>query len=379
MKVRPAYRLRYIPSRYGMPERLRVAGRRRRARVGDRHDEVGGDRVLAGELHAHPAPDLVEVAALHHGVGPGEVDELEDAQGRARRREADGARRDAGLEDHQLARLHVPDVVGADDVEAGRLRREDPARLAVGIVPQAGRVGGGRQPPQDQRAEAVGVAHADDAPLVEDDQAVGAAHARQDPQQRLDGVAPGLVGEERGQELRVRAGRESAAAAREPLQQLARVDQVAVVPDRERPARPEAERRLGVLPHRGARRGVAAMGDRERGPAGSAGAARRAPGRSARGPCRASAGRRPRPRSRPTPGPGAGGRTGPSAASRAASPPGATTPNTPHTGLALHAEGARQAVLPRVAQVREARGRPHRRRGRRVPRRRPWRPPRPAR
>ena len=35
------------------------------------------------------------------------------------------------------------------------------------------------------------------------------------------------------------------------------------MPDRERPARPEAERRLGVLPDRGARRGVAAVGDRE--------------------------------------------------------------------------------------------------------------------
>ncbi len=46
-------------------------------------------------------------------------------------------------------------------------------------------------------------------------------------------------------------------------EQLPRVHEVAVVPDRERPPRPQAERRLGVLPDRGAGRGVAAVGDRE--------------------------------------------------------------------------------------------------------------------
>ena len=71
MNVRPAYRLRYIPSRYGIPGRLRVPGGGRAARVGHGHHEVGGHGVLAGQLHPHPAPDLVEVAPFHHRIRAG--------------------------------------------------------------------------------------------------------------------------------------------------------------------------------------------------------------------------------------------------------------------------------------------------------------------
>ena len=117
--------------------------------------------------------------------------------------------------------------------------------------------------PEDERAEPVRVADADDAVLVEDDEAERAADPRQDPAQGVDGVVRRLVGEERGQELRVGAGGEAAAPALELLEELARVDEVAVVADGERPPRPEAERRLGVLPDRGAGGRVAAVGDRE--------------------------------------------------------------------------------------------------------------------
>ena len=46
-------------------------------------------------------------------------------------------------------------------------------------------------------------------------------------------------------------------------EQVAGVDEIAVVTDRERPPRPEAVGRLGVLPDGGACRRIAAMGDRE--------------------------------------------------------------------------------------------------------------------
>ena len=218
------------------------------------------------ELHAHLAPGLVQVAALHVRIGPGEVDELEDAQGGRRLGEADRARRDAGLEDDHLAGLDVADVFGADDVERGRLGREAPA--GRGVVAGAtgrrrGRPSARRQPPEDERPEAERIADADDPPLVEDDEAVGAADPRQDLAQRLDGVGGRLVGEERGQELGVGGCRQAGAAALEQLEQVAGVDEVAVVADRERPARPEAVGRLGVLPDGRAGRRVAAVGDRE--------------------------------------------------------------------------------------------------------------------
>ena len=92
---------------------------------------------------------------------------------------------------------------------------------------------------------------------------VRAADARQELQQRVDRVRRRLVGEERGQELRVGRRGEAGAAALELVEQLAGVDEVAVVADRDRPPRPEPERRLGVLPDRRAGRRVAAVGDRE--------------------------------------------------------------------------------------------------------------------
>jgi hypothetical protein len=91
--------------------------------------------VFLGELHPHPAPDLVEIAALHVRVGPGEVDQLEDTQGRAGFGEADGPRHPACLEDHDLARLDVPDILGADDIEPSRLRREAPAGASILVAP----------------------------------------------------------------------------------------------------------------------------------------------------------------------------------------------------------------------------------------------------
>ena len=77
--------------------------------------------MLAGELHAHPAPRLVQVAALHVRVGPGEVDELEHAQGGIGLRIPHGTGWYTRLQDHDLPGLDVTHEFGADDVEAGGL------------------------------------------------------------------------------------------------------------------------------------------------------------------------------------------------------------------------------------------------------------------
>ena len=182
--------------------------------------------MLAGELHAHPSPDLVQVAALHVRVRPREVDELEHAQRRVGRGEADRPRLPTLLEDDDLAGLDVTDVLRADDVEAGRLGREAPAIAGARVAgphrvvePQAvaaDRVVGRGQAAEDERPEAERIADADDPLLVEDDEAVGAVDGGQDAHERIHGVGCRLVGQERREELRVRRGRQRArpAAAR---------------------------------------------------------------------------------------------------------------------------------------------------------------------
>ena len=58
---------------------LRVTQRRARSRVGNRDDDVGTDRMLAGELAAQRLAHGVDVAAPQHGVGAREVHVLEHA------------------------------------------------------------------------------------------------------------------------------------------------------------------------------------------------------------------------------------------------------------------------------------------------------------
>ena len=70
------------------PGRAREADRGRRARVGDRQDEVGLGGRLGGEPLAHPHARAVHLDAVEPRVGPGEVEELEDAERAAARRAA---------------------------------------------------------------------------------------------------------------------------------------------------------------------------------------------------------------------------------------------------------------------------------------------------
>jgi hypothetical protein len=190
--------------------------------------------MLAGELHPHPPPDLVEVAALHVRVRPGEVDELEDAQRRVGRRVADRAGLAARLEDHHLARFDVADVLGADDVEGGRLGRQEPG-VAVAPGPRSGALGtrcDALDPSEHERPEAVRVADADEPVLVEDHERERAPDPGQQMEERVHRVGRGLVREERREELRVGRRGEASASALELVEELAGVDEVAVVADR---------------------------------------------------------------------------------------------------------------------------------------------------
>ena len=145
-----------------MPRLLAVADGGGGAAVGDRADEVGLDRGLAGELDADAAAGLVDRLAADHAVGAGEVDLFEDAEARRARLEGEEALHALGGRDHHLAGLDLAHEVGADDVEGAGLGGEDP-----GVAEAA----------EHQRADAEGVADADELGAGHGDDGEGALDA----------------------------------------------------------------------------------------------------------------------------------------------------------------------------------------------------------
>src|SRR3546814_15971331 len=83
-----------------------VADGRRYAGIGHRHDDVGFDRRLSGQLAADPLTDLVDRGAFDDTVRAREVDVFEDAKARFRWRE--------GAEAMQASVVDDDGVHGAD-------------------------------------------------------------------------------------------------------------------------------------------------------------------------------------------------------------------------------------------------------------------------
>ncbi len=144
-------------------------------RVGHGDDDVGVDAGDSrGELVAEPLAHVVDVAAVPHGVGAGEVDELERAAGR---RGAGRERLVAG----DLGALQRDDLAGRDLVDVDAAERGERARLARRR--RTRRVAGGRR----QRPEAPRVAHGDHPVAGEDHEREGALPRRQ---RALDALLP---------------------------------------------------------------------------------------------------------------------------------------------------------------------------------------------
>src|SRR6202035_557602 len=59
---------------------LRIADRRRHARIRHRHDDIRIDMAFARQFPADALARLVDAVAIHHAVWPGEIDVLEDAK-----------------------------------------------------------------------------------------------------------------------------------------------------------------------------------------------------------------------------------------------------------------------------------------------------------
>ena len=219
----------------GDPGLFRVAQRRRVRGVGDGEDAVRLHRVLPGELAAELAPGLVHAAAPDAGVGPGEVDQLEEARRRSLRRQGPHLLHLAVPDPEHLARLDVPHVLGADDVQRAGLRGHD---------------GGAVQPPEDERAEAPGVADGVEGLPDAEDQGEGAG----DLGERVVylgplALAPG-PGDEVDEGLRVAVRLEDGPFPGEPLPEHLVVGEVAVVGQGQGAPLVVHQHRLGVAEQR---------------------------------------------------------------------------------------------------------------------------------
>ena len=196
---------------------------------------------------AHALAHLVDVAAVHDGIGPGEVDVLEDAgPRRLLRREAE--RLDAVLGDHHdLAVLDVAHEARADDVEGAGLRGQDVAAVELA---------------EHQRADAERVAGADQLLVGQRDEGVGALDLRIASMKRSTKRLLAGAGDEVEDDLGVRGRLADGAVADQVAAQRQAVGEVAVVGDGEAAALEFGEQRLHVAQHGLAGGGVADVADR---------------------------------------------------------------------------------------------------------------------
>ena len=115
-----------------------VAERRGHAGIGHRHDDVGVGRRFPRQLRAHRLARVVDRAAVHDRVGPGEIDVFEDARPHRLRRERLQAPHAARVDDDHLAVLDVAHELGADDVERAGLRAAGSGSRRVRRAPAGG-------------------------------------------------------------------------------------------------------------------------------------------------------------------------------------------------------------------------------------------------
>ena len=239
------------PSSWGRPGRAGQSAGGGVAGVRDGDHQIGLDRRLAPQDLAHPGAGDLQHGPAHLGVGPGEVDVLEHADGVAL-----GAGHEPGLDPvlgqgHDLPGHHVAQEARADEIERARLAGHAVGRLAaVGILDHA----------QGQRPQAMGIAEGDDRVVGDHDGREGALQPGQHVGHGVLDALGGMRGQQGGDDLRVRRRAERHVAAAQLGVQLDRVDQVAVVGQGERAA-VIAHDRLGVLPLRGAGGRVAHVAD----------------------------------------------------------------------------------------------------------------------
>ncbi len=116
------------------------------AAIGHRADEICLHRAFLGQFHANLAAGFIDRTATKDGIGAAEIDMFEDAEAGFLTLERVEAFQAFRVNHHHFARFNLADEFGADDIQRTGFRRQRPAIT---------------QTPQNQRAHAQGIAHAD--------------------------------------------------------------------------------------------------------------------------------------------------------------------------------------------------------------------------
>jgi hypothetical protein len=155
------------------------------------------------------------------------------------------------IDDHDFAGFDIADEFGADDFECAAFADKHPGGLGAGQIDAA----------EDQRADAKGIAHADEGFIGEGDQGVGADHLFQRVDQAVHDGGIQADGDQVDEHLAVHRRLEQAAAADQGAAEGGGVGEVTVMGDGE-PAEFEiGEQRLDVAKDGFAGGGVAVMAD----------------------------------------------------------------------------------------------------------------------
>src|SRR6516162_1816053 len=104
------------PELEGQPGFLGIADCCGNTRIGDRDNDVGIDRTLAGKLLPDALAHLVDASPLYDAVRASEIYVLEDAETGVPIVEWPKAPDTACADDDDLSRFNVADELGADDV-----------------------------------------------------------------------------------------------------------------------------------------------------------------------------------------------------------------------------------------------------------------------
>ena len=180
-------------------------------------------------------------------VGAREIEELEDAERAAVVLRHDLASLDALVDQHQLAGPDFALQLRADEIERARLRGDDPVAV---------------EPAETERAHAARIAEGDQLALGERDHRERAVEPAHRVRERF-AERSRIVGDQRGDHLRVRRRGELVALLGELLTQLGGVREVAVVAERDRARAAVLDEGLCVPPLRRTRRRVARVADCE--------------------------------------------------------------------------------------------------------------------
>ncbi|OPZ81427.1 MAG: hypothetical protein BWY77_00646 [bacterium ADurb.Bin431] len=213
------------------PGAARIAHRRGVARIGHRDDDVRLRRALQGQILAQPAAYPVDVLVEDAAVGAGEIDELKDT-GMARRQRSEAVRFDHPVMDlDQLAGLDIAYNFGAEKVEGAGLGGHKPAPLLVS---------------QTERPHPVGIAGGIDAAVAHHHQGIGSLDLQQGLCYPCGHILRAGTGDQVQHHLGIGGGLKERALLFEPAAQFARIGEIAVMADGERPFAKIGHQRLGV-------------------------------------------------------------------------------------------------------------------------------------